>query len=946
MLKRRLSLAVLMAIIVTFSLSQLIVHATAPAGWRQLCDVVVFDSAQIAGWAGCGSGELEVANDFLPLDTTVTYNNKPSLRVNVTTTPYWWMALPTIRGWCTHDLTQYVANGYLEFNILGAAGGENFDIGIRDRVYERTINGTATENVDVVYPIANYVTVSTSWQHVKIPLKDLLDTSKNINPFKAFTLVLKNTGAYNRALKVWLNDIRFTSTDNEQAYAAIKVNQVGYSVKAEKYALITGFEDELTATAGTAFQVINASNNTVSYSGTLTLVKDYDPVDSGERIFRADFSALQTAGSYYITVSATGIANSPVFKIGDDIYNSLLVDSSRYFYYQRANLGLTSPYCTDYPRADKTPQDSSARFDSYQQPPRDVTKGWYDAGDFGKYINAGSVGISDLFWAYEMYPARFTDSQFNLPESGNGIPDILDEARWELEWILKMQDSASGGFYARVQSNDDLNVTERIIKDKEGNAYNIRSTDDTACAAAILAHAYVVYGQIDATFANQCLTVAQSAWTYLENNPTIIMAPSGPYHTTNDAGDRLWAAAALYRATGNAKYNTYFINNYQSFASAFESTTGYAHFVGEMTIPAFFCYLKAANPDSGVVTWFTSKFNQWLNDKITRYSNNPWLNCVVEGNYFWGINMQILNVPMDAIIGTKLLGTYDGSVAKFARAGLNWILGANPLSKSMVSGYGENCINEVYSNIYSFDNKSGIPKGYMPGGPNVYEGKGISRFAAKCLTSSDGDWVSNEHTVYWNSALVFVSAFAITETGGAETPTPTGIVTATPTPISTPTPTTGPTATVTPTPTVTPNSTATPVVTATPTPVVQTPTPGVTATPTVATPTPGAGNYVVTYSMNDWGGGATVNITITNNTSTAVNGWTLAWTFPGNQTITNLWCGSYTQNGASVSVVDAGYNANIPANGGTANLGFNINYSVTNAKPASFTLNGVACQVQ
>ncbi len=170
--------------------------------------------------------------------------------------------------------------------------------------------------------------------------------------------------------------------------------------------------------------------------------------------------------------------------------------------------------------------------------------------------------------------------------------------------------------------------------------------------------------------------------------------------------------------------------------------------------------------------------------------------------------------------------------------------------------------------------------------------------------------------------------------GETVTSTPTPVVTATPTPVITATPT------LTPVRTPTPVVTTTPEVTVTPTPVTITP------TPVTVTPTPGAGNYVVTYSMNDWGSGATVNITIKNNTSTAVNGWTLAWTFSGNQTITNLWSGSYTQSGTSVSVTDAGYNANIPANGGTTNFGFNINYSGTNAKPASFTLNGVACQVQ
>jgi cellulase/cellobiase CelA1 len=104
---------------------------------------------------------------------------------------------------------------------------------------------------------------------------------------------------------------------------------------------------------------------------------------------------------------------------------------------------------------------------------------------------------------------------------------------------------------------------------------------------------------------------------------------------------------------------------------------------------------------------------------------------------------------------------------------------------------------------------------------------------------------------------------------------------------------------------------------------------------------------VVSYVIqSDWGNGATISVTITNKSASAVNGWTLAFTFPGNQTITNLWSGTYTQSGASVSVKDAGFNAGIPANGGSTNFGFNLNYSGTNAKPTAFTLNGTACQVQ
>jgi lysophospholipase L1-like esterase len=143
--------------------------------------------------------------------------------------------------------------------------------------------------------------------------------------------------------------------------------------------------------------------------------------------------------------------------------------------------------------------------------------------------------------------------------------------------------------------------------------------------------------------------------------------------------------------------------------------------------------------------------------------------------------------------------------------------------------------------------------------------------------------------------------------------------------------------TPTPTPTLNPSPTPTPTVGPTVSPTVG-PTVSPTPTPTVS------GNYAVAYSMNDWGNGATVSITIKNNSTAAVNGWTLNWTFSGNQKITNMWNATYTQNGASVSTKNVGYNGAIPA-GGSVNFGFNISYSGSNTKPSGFTLNGSACEV-
>jgi endoglucanase len=247
----------------------------------------------------------------------------------------------------------------------------------------------------------------------------------------------------------------------------------------------------------------------------------------------------------------------------------------------------------------------------------------------------------------------------------------------------------------------------------------------------------------------------------------------------------------------------------------------------------------------------------------------------------------------------------------------------------------------------------------------AYVGKDCS-WTFWCMNPNSGDtggilqddWTS-VNTAKYNLLKPYLAGSGPTSTPVSvtptNTPTPTRPLTPTVTPTATPTPTR--IVTVTPTQRTTPTvtrrrSTPTPTRRVTPTPTRRGPTSTPTPTPTrrftaTATPTPtGNGGYVVTYTISsDWGGAANADVIIKNNTATAVNGWTLAWTFPGTQKITNMWNASYTQSGASVSAKNLGYNNMIAANGGTVSFGFSMSYSGTNAKPTSFTLNGVACQV-
>jgi hypothetical protein len=713
----------------------------APAGWRDIPDYPVFTDTY-KGWSGSG-GQLETVNGQLPVDTQQTYQNLPSLRFNITQSSTEWLsALLVLAEWASHDITGYVANGYLEFNVKGLHGGEQFKIGAVDHFGKRS-----PVEISSTVPVANYTTVTTQWQHVKIPLKDIFDPSLGIDAYGAKAIILDRTN--NDPVCVWLNQIKLTTTDKEQGYPAIKINQVGYLNTAEKYAKVSGFEDEFHATVGTPFQVRRVADDSIAYSGQLELVKDYDP-ESGERVLKAVFSDLVESGEYTITVDAQGIEKSLKFKIGNDIFNPLLADASKYYYYQRSGMAITAQY-HNFPRPDYTPQDTAAIYESDPARTKDVSKGWFDAGDKGKWMASGAEAANTMLWSYDMFPESYSDDT-NIPESGNGVPDVLDEVRWELEWILKMQDT-DGGVYGRVNSYpSDEQINQRVINDVFEGVANVKPTNDTALAATALTRASLVFAQYDPVFANQCLQAAKQAWTYLEQHPANIKGPG--YTSDNDKKSRLGASAALYRATGEAKYNQYFIANYTQFNEPFENK--HSDFS-----PTFIYvdYVMAANHSMAVENWFRQKFTIYRNDRMERYEHNAWSNLIDNGNYYWGSNNVVMATALEVLIGSKTLGLYDDNVKNMALDALNYVLGANAMRKSFVTGYGEDSIKTIFS---TFNNHPtpGVPKGWIPLGVNQYNGGGSSNFPAKDYLDSSDEWTTNEHSVGAACNLMFITAFA------------------------------------------------------------------------------------------------------------------------------------------------------------------------------------------
>jgi endoglucanase len=730
--------------------------AQAP-GYNKLQDIYVFKDALYGTWSG---GDLVAPGGNVPIDTAQIYLGLPSLSYNVQgPSGWWWISMLTLKDWRTFSLDAYYPDGFLEFNVKGTAGGERFHIALRDRKPD-----AASEYTEVGVNSQDFFTVTTEWQHVSVPLSSLIPSGSGFRLTQTWVVAFSEAYSGPYAKQFWINSLRFTSPKTERIYPAIKVDQLGYPTMGEKYALVSGFPELLSAAPGTAFEIRRVSDGAVAWSGTLTTVSDLDEQNSGEKILRADFTNLVLPGQYFVRVAAEGVADSLPFEIGRAVYQPLLRGAMRYFFHQRQGIAIEEPFAEGFARGLGHPQDATAKLRS-SGVTRDVSHGWYDAGDYGKYTPFAAGVIVDLLDAYTNFPATFSDAT-NIPESGNGKPDILDEVKWELDWLAKMQDPASGGFYHLVYPNNcsgfgvacrPENITDqRYVEDLMGGVPNVRPTASTAKAVAALARAAGVYKSYDAALAASYLSAAEAGWAYLKANAANIPATGFNGEQSTDDQERLWAAAELFRTTLKPEYDTYFLARYQNYASVWTNTSGSST---DVAIRAFLAYNDAVRADPAERHWFQSLYEGWRANQLARTAG-PWRIFQFGWGFWWGNNssdLHTINVLVQADRTTGHQFTMD--VVKAARAQLHYILGVNPLRHSFVSGFGADSVRSVFTQLWSSFQLVSPPPGYMPGGPDAYDSPWYSRFPARCYADTNTDFPPSEHAIYYTADLVFATAF-------------------------------------------------------------------------------------------------------------------------------------------------------------------------------------------
>jgi endoglucanase len=545
----------------------------------------------------------------------------------------------------------------------------------------------------------------------------------------------------------------------EYATLAIKVDQVGYPLDGPKVALV--------AAPAESFQLRRTSDNSIVFQGRLAPPVS-DP-DTGDLVQAADFSALRQPGIFYLQVP--GVGRSFVFSVNGNVFERTYYLAMRAFYGQRCgtavNLGPEFPGYS-HPTCHRQ---GEFHFSSGAIGPRNNIGGWHDAGDYGRYMVNSGVTTATLLWAWEIFSPALKHIQLKIPESGNGTPDILNEARWNLEWMLKMQDGDGGVWHKQTSANfsgfispDADTLPSEVIGTGSLPYKSTCATADLAAVAAIAARAYKPY---DAKFAERALQAAKRAWTWAESYPNVTFknppgVSTGEYADANCGDERVWAAAELWRTTGEAQYHSFFLDHYAELLPSLDSPP--VENWNAMGPKALWTYALSTrkDADAGAVKAIRARTLAAAKAIVGRTRANPYHVSLKTNDYVWGSNGIAAEYGIELLIANVL--EPDPAYTDAARDNLHYLLGRNTFSLSWVTQVGEHSFQHPHHRP-SGDGKHAQPwPGLLSGGPNTNRQDDVLKALpadtppARVYSDRQASYASNEVAINWQASLVFLLA--------------------------------------------------------------------------------------------------------------------------------------------------------------------------------------------
>jgi endoglucanase len=539
----------------------------------------------------------------------------------------------------------------------------------------------------------------------------------------------------------------------------IKVDQVGYPLEGAKVAFV--------GAAGTAFELRRSSDNKVVFKGKLDAARM--DANSGDQIEAADFSKFRQAGTYYVSVP--GLGRSWDFAIGSSVFDHAYYLAMRGFYGQRCGTavdlgsefpGYSHPICH---------QNGEFHISSGAAGPIANHGGWHDAGDYGRYIVNSAFASGTLLWAWENYGAKIEHIALKIPETGNGTPDILNEVRWNLNWMLQMQDTDGGVWFKQTSehfsefvSPEDDHLPSEVIGTGVPAYKSTCASADLAAVGAIAARTYRKY---DASFATQALEAARKAWAWAEKNPNATFrnpagVSTGEYGDAHCGDERLWAAAELFRTTGEAIYGDYVTQHYAEFLGSLDSPP--AESWASLGMRGLWAYALSGqkSADAAVVAAIRERTLTAARAILERTKANPYRSSMKASDFVWGSNGVAAEYGVYLLMANQI--EPDVAFVDAARDNLHYLLGRNTFSLSYVTQLGEHSFQHPHHRPSGSGKQAGPWPGLLSGGPNAARQDAVlAAFPkdlppAKVYADQQASYASNEICLNWQASLVFLLA--------------------------------------------------------------------------------------------------------------------------------------------------------------------------------------------
>lgn len=597
------------------------------------------------------------------------------------------------------------------------------------------------------------------WQEITVPFAEFrmfewwqpddVKINRKMDMEKVYSYDFR-PGLFGKKGIIKLDNVRLTNTYLPATLKSetLRLNEVGYYSNSVKRFMVAD-------SSVNDFGIIDEQGVLV-YSGKLFPAVFWP--QSGEYMRVGDFTDLIEPGRYQVLIQETGEKKD--IYIRENVYKDVLNGAIKAFYYQRLSTELKKAHAGDWARKSGIADTAcSLHVSTTRKGVLNVSGGWMDAGDYGKYIVNAGITVASMLALYQLYPDLINDN-LNIPESNNGKCDLLDEIKYELDWMKKMQDF-DGGVFFKVGSLqwDGFAMPEDI----KSSRYVIgKSTSSTLNFAAVMAMAARFYRD-NREYSKDCLKRSVAAWKWAVENPDIRepneTGGTGAYEDNFYGDEFFWAACELFTTTGKSSFKKYIEQNASSYLVSSAAKYTNVSNIGWYTLVTNFSVDKYT---------FVSDGSRSIINLADKYVKNvDSIPCRVPlQDFIWGSNSEFLNYAIVMCYAFHL--TRQNKYLESVIETVDYVFGKNAIGSSFVTGFGRKSPMQPHHRIMASDGIEAPFPGFLVGGPNADRQDELAsepgvhypnKKPAKAYVDRMAAYACNEVAINWNAALVFVLGF-------------------------------------------------------------------------------------------------------------------------------------------------------------------------------------------